>query len=235
MAQDEHHYQQGLFTVCYSKKCPMAIGLQKLFDQLNTRESHILQYKYNSLKCGQICWAIYDVSRSFFAVPLLPQDFERDSVEFPVCTLGDIGADLKFQHEVYRSTFPPSWEKRLQAEAERESKEHGDDSKSEKKNTAVKRTAFQEFFTPGAEEKPSTEGGIKQLHPKFQQALKKYHEMNGGAINIGQIMDLARIQLKELPCLKGHWNTKSRKCLTCWPHMLGGCSSVIGVILQSSM
>jgi hypothetical protein len=109
---------QGWFTVCYGKKCPMAIGLQKLFDQLNTRESHILQYKYNSLKCGQICWAIYDASRSFFSVPLLPQDFERDFVEFPACTLGDIVADLKFQREVYRSTFPPSWEKRLRAEAE---------------------------------------------------------------------------------------------------------------------
>jgi hypothetical protein len=176
---------QGLFTVCYGKKCPMAIGLQKLFDQLNTRESQILQYKYNSLKCSQICWAIYDASRSFFAVPLLPQDFEQGVVEFPVCTLGDIVADLKFQREVYRSTIPLSWEKRLRAEAERESKEYGDDTKIEKKNTAVKRTAFQEFFMPGAEEKPRKHRRWYQATPsKFQQVLKKYHEMNGGAINI---------------------------------------------------
>lgn len=221
---------EGLMTVLYGPKCPLVIGCHAIWEQLETQEAFVLQDDYDSLYCAQVCWAMFDDARSFFAKPLMPEDLLQDNIKWPRSRLADVVVDISFQRNVIRVNFPASWKLKYDTKRERETpaarqrQEETKDSQEEKKAVYVRRNAFQEFMEHGDGPPPSTENGIHQLHPKIKLALKKYHELNNGEINIVQIMDFAKVQWKDLPTLKGHWDKKRNKCLTCWPHMLGECA-----------
>jgi hypothetical protein len=213
-------------TVLYGPKCPLVIGCHKMWEQLETTEAFVLQSDYDAQYCAEVCWAMFDDARSFFAKPLMPDDLLRDNIKWPKSRLADVVVDIGFQRNVYRVNFPASWKTKVEKKdtyTARQQQDEPKDTSEEKKAVYVKRNAFKDFIEHGDGPPSSSDNGIHQLHPKFKLALKKYHDTNKGEINIVQIMEHAKIQWRDLPTLQGHYNKKTNKCTTCWPHMLGEC------------
>jgi hypothetical protein len=52
---------------------------------------------------------MYDCLRRFFFAWLMPKDFQREHINFPVSLLGGIVDDVMFQNDIHRTNFPPSW------------------------------------------------------------------------------------------------------------------------------
>lgn len=208
---------QGLTEIVYGKKCRVAVGLQELYDMLNTRESHALQDHLTPMHCKQITWAIYDAMRSYFSTRLMPQDFLTGTPDYPVCLLPDLNADVRFQREVYRSTFPPSWR---------------DQQKAASPTTpTAKEPAYTPRSTPFAAyvQNPSAylpgTPDLSNINPRLKLALKKYHDKFGGDVRMGQLVEVGGLRWSDIPCLDGHRNSKTNHCETCWYNILGECKN----------
>ena len=102
------------YCPCYENMLHIANGLRMPCCKLNTK-------LFRKAFCHKATWAIFEGQRRFFAQRLMPQDFMTDQIAYPQCLLGFISLQIMNQEEIFRATFPPSWEVKREEKAEQQS------------------------------------------------------------------------------------------------------------------
>lgn len=115
---------------------------------------------------------------------MIPQDFQRTHIHFPKSLLSDLNMRVRHQEDIYRPSFPPSWEVRprddLQERVaeERQRTRAGDGGGSGRGNPPVPRTTNTQNSTVAAED-------LAHLHPliKAAEVCRKSNDSgdNGGS------------------------------------------------------
>ena len=96
----------ALMSVCYGEVNPIYRNLINIYNILRQKEVMQAKANFKVILSRQVTRTITDDMRSYFATRLMPEDFKKGQVPFPMSFLQDIFSNINFQNPIERQTFP---------------------------------------------------------------------------------------------------------------------------------
>jgi hypothetical protein len=173
--------------------------------------------------CARASWAMYDCSRRFFFARLMPEDSQREQINFPVSLLGGIVDDVMFQNDIHRTNFPPSWGAPRAPKTTPAQTSGGGGGGGERLRTTQRQIERDDS------EEGQEEVSLKHMHPKLKKSLAPLHKKFRKKLRFQELMVAAGIKdWGKLPKLKKALCRDTGRHQLCWNHTCGHCPWGVG-------
>lgn len=200
----------ALLCVLFGAKCHLYEMMIKLYKVLDIEEVFTNRYSFDSLKCKQITWAIFEDSRSFFWKKVSPLDLvEGRLVEGVFSMLDDIMADVRYGRNVIRCSFPLAWQDTSNVYVPPTGLPPAPihlSSNTNNPNPMSLLSPYAGVFGGGFNVPPPPPPQTliqklahvaKTVREKFQE----YHKKFGGRVLLSRLLQLGNIEIQKLPVL----------------------------------
>jgi hypothetical protein len=205
-----------------------------IWECLNSKWVKASKESYTSDVCASIIWAIIEDSRNFFSVRLHPDDFANGTAPtFPTSGLMILLPHIRHAEIVKRNTFPLAWAEHTQPGGNNPVPWQSGFLQPPPTGPAPATNSFppptpKSNTSPPNRNKGKGENGdpLGHIHPIIKNGMSAYHAIFFGQVRLSKIMELGKIEWKDIPILPGMQHKKRNNL--CLANTLGVCSRGIG-------
>jgi hypothetical protein len=209
----------ALVFVLYGVQCPLYLDLLTIINTLKMPQTKLAYGGFDKEFCARASWALYDCSRRFFFYRLMPEDFRREQINYPVSLLGGLTEDIMFQNDIHRTNFPSAWATTRAPKNTLPLYAGGGGGGGANKIRTTQRQTERENNDEGPEEIR-----LDHMQPELKKAMAPLHKKFGKKLRFQEVMLAAGIKdWGKLPKLKVALCKDTGRHQLCWNHTCGHC------------